>query len=108
MAVGRARPGIVKLRVRSWEAFARWLSLSRGKVWADGPKDLVDYIRDLLVVPALATFPVSFSGAVRWFSSRTGYENAEELCDDSLFRRAVQWAEVELGDETKQVKKASP
>ena len=30
--VGRARPATVRLRVRAWEAFARWLALRRGGV----------------------------------------------------------------------------
>ena len=33
MAVGRARPGTVRLRVRAWEAFGRWLALTRGRSW---------------------------------------------------------------------------
>ena len=104
MAVGRARPGTVRLRLRSWEAFSRWLALSRGRRWPSRPKDLVDYVREMVAVPAPASFPISFSCAARWCCSRTGHDNAEELCDDGLVRRAVHWAEVELGDVAKRTK----
>ena len=106
MAVGRARPGTVRLRVRAWEAFSRWLTLNRGRVWPDGPRDLIDYIRAMVDVPAPATFPTTFGGAVRWFVGRTGFEGAEDLCEDGLFRRALQWAEAELADGAGQVRKA--
>jgi hypothetical protein len=52
MAVGRSRPSTVRLRVRAWEAFSRWLVLNRSRVWPSGPSDMIDYLRAMVDVPA--------------------------------------------------------
>ena len=106
MAIGRARPGTVRLRLRSWEAFSRWLALNRSRTWPSGPQDLVDYIRTMVSVPAPPSFPASFSGALRWFASRTGHINTETLIENGLMRKALQWAEIELANEGASVRKA--
>jgi len=106
MAVGRSRPSTVRLRVRSWEAFSRWLGLNRGRSWPQGPPDLIDYIKAMVDVPAPRSFPSSFSGSARWIMSRSGFEGTTETYEDPFLRRALQWAEAELVDEAVRVKKA--
>ena len=106
MLVGRARPGTVRLRVRSWEAFGRWLEISRGRAWPKDARDLIDYVKDMVALPAPRSFPVQFGGAVTWFMSRTGQEDWETISGDVVFRRALDWAEVELADMGQAVKKA--
>ena len=60
MTVGRSRPSTVRLRVRAWEAFSRWLVLNRARPWPEGPADLVDYLQAMVDVPAPWSFPSSF------------------------------------------------
>ena len=106
MLVGRARPGTVRLRVRSWEAFGRWLEIGRGRTWPADARDLTDYVKDMVSLPAPRSFPAQFGGAVAWFMSRTGRGDWEDLSGDYVFRRALDWAEVELADVGQETKKA--
>ena len=57
MAMGRSKPSTVRLRVRSWEAFSRWIGLNRGRMWPQGPADLIDYVKAMVDVPAPRSFP---------------------------------------------------
>ena len=106
MTVGRSRPSTVRLRVRAWEAFSRWLVRNRVRPWPDGPSDLLDYLRAMVDVPAPRSFPASFGGATRWVMSRSGFDRTAEVFEDPLFRRASQWAEAELADEAVRLRKA--
>ena len=106
MLVGKARPGTIRIRVHTWEIFLRWLLASKGRLWPQDVADLVEYIRMMVGLPAAAYFPRTFASAVQWFGGRAGFEHMEDAGNDVRFRRAVEWAELELGSEVLRVRKA--
>ena len=42
--LGKARTGTIRVRVRAWEALARWLAFRRGYTWPQKPRDLVEFV----------------------------------------------------------------
>ena len=68
------------------------VAVSRGRAWPASARDLVDYVKDMIGLPAPASFPAQFGGAVLWFMSRTGYEDHDAMSGDPIFKRSLQWA----------------
>ena len=104
--VGRARPGTVRLRVRSWEGFTRWLVMSKGRMWLASARDIIDCVKDMVGLPAPASFPAQFGGAISWIMSRSGFDDVDDIISDPMLRNALQWAEAELANDMLQVRKA--
>ena len=72
--VGAARPGTVRLRVRAWEMYTRWLRWNRDKGWPEAPVDVVDYVHHLRDLPCSPSAPKLFGAALRWFEERAAQE----------------------------------
>ena len=106
MLLGKARPGTVRIRVHTWEVYLRWLETRSDKKWPEDVRDLIDYVRAMVNVPAAAYFPKVFASAVHWFGGRAGFVNLEGAGADPRFKRAIEWAELELASETLQKRKA--
>ena len=106
MLIGKARPGTVRLRVHTWQVYLRWLGSVSDRSWPRDVRDLVDYVRAMVNVPAAAYFPRVFASAVHWFGGRSGFKELEAAGADPRFKRAVEWAEVELSSGTLQKRKA--
>lgn len=58
--VGSARPGTVRLRVRTWEPFAWWFWLKKGKNWPQNPMDIVESVQERVFEAAPASWPMCF------------------------------------------------
>ena len=104
--IGRSRPATVRLRVRAWEAYTRWLQLRRQHAWPESAGDLCDYVREMVDQHAPKSFGNHFDGACRWFMPRTGHLMAQTLLNDESFKRTMQWAETELDKAVIKTKKA--
>ena len=44
--LGRSRAGTIRLRVRAWEAYTRWLLWRRERRWPTSAVDVVDYVAE--------------------------------------------------------------
>ena len=60
--LGRSRAGTVRLRVRSWESFTRWLMWRREKRLPGSAVDVVDYVAEKMSEAPAASFPRSLRG----------------------------------------------
>ena len=76
---GKTRPGTLRLRVRSWEEYARWLLADRAKVWPDAPADLVDDLRAMVSEAAAKSVISPFAAICHWLFPRTGFGEAKAI-----------------------------
>ena len=104
--VGAARGGTVRLRVRSWESFSRWLRWNRSRAWPSGVGDVLDYLRYLEGEGCAVSVPRRFGSALRWFEERAGVEWAGEgLHGHPLVKRCLESMVERLSDPYKPVRK---
>jgi hypothetical protein len=104
--VGKARPATVKMRVRAWEQFARWLHWRRGRAWPSNATDLVDYVNERIGEGCAISFPETFRAAVAWIEARSGHVADYKFGGDELFRKNVDHAGIRMAGEAVMVKKA--
>ena len=64
--LGRSQAGTVRLRVRPWEAFTRWLMWRRERRWPTSAVDVVDYVAEKMSEAPAASFPRSFGASLVW------------------------------------------
>ena len=95
---GRTRAGTLRLRVRAWEEFVRWLMADRARVWPAAPTDYVDYLRALVAAPAAKSVVTHFAATCHWLVPRSGSQVAKEVFGNELVKQAFAWAEVQLDD----------
>ena len=104
--LGRSRGGTIKLRVRTWELFSKWLALNRGRCWPDTRADVEAYVHAMVDLPSPPSFPGHFGGALGWIAARCDMPNAKDLAEDPVLRKLTDWAGVELADEARLTAKA--
>ena len=89
---GAARPGTLKVRVRAWEAFRRWLLARRGRTWPMDEVDVVDYLWTYIGDRPAVSFPRSLAAAVACLEARAGIPSADRLSLRDLVRTSVEKA----------------
>lgn len=103
---GKTRPGTLRLRVRSWEEYARWLLADRAKVWPDAPADLVDYLQAMVAEAAAKSVISHFAATCHWLFPRTGFGEAKAILEDEFTKQAFGWAALQLDDPKVAIRKA--
>jgi hypothetical protein len=98
--IGKARPATVRLRVRTWEAYRRWLDLKKGVVWPAEVSDVLDYIHEQLQDEAPMTFASSFGASLRWMEARSGLPYEQRFGDADVVRLNLAQAEKQLEEGT--------
>ena len=91
--LARSRAGTVRLRVPSWESFARWLMWRREKRCPGSAVDVVDYVSEKMSEAPAACFPRSFGAP--WCGSKRGRACLKLSNDD-----VVAMVEAAAGNET--------
>ena len=104
--LGNSRGATMRLRVRAWESFARWLAWRRGRSWPEGPLDLVDYVTERMADDPQVSFPRTFAAALGWFEARAGFPTDRCFFDNSQVRRLVESSRADAEAEGKETKKA--
>ena len=104
--IGAARAATVRLRVRVWGAFARWLEWHRGYSWPQRITDLIDYVAHVCGEAPTATFPRSFAAAVGWFEARSALPSEARFADNEQFRLMIEKVLVEVNVNTGEVVRA--
>ena len=102
--LGSSRSATLRLRVRTWESFSRWLRWRRGVEWPTELKDLVDYLHETMKESPTASFPRAFSAAVNWFEARAGFPR--RFSAHEQFCRAVERAAADAGEAQDETKRA--
>jgi len=95
--LGKARASTIRLRVRSWEAFSRWLWLRRGRLWPTCVLDILEYVTERMAEAPVATFPKAFGAALLWFEARAGVPEEQKFGKNDLVRRLLEKASVDAG-----------
>ena len=102
--LGAARASTIRLRVRTWEPFARWLAWHRGYSWPMGVLDMIDYVHDVMANSPVPSFPRSFAAALAWFEARAGF--GQGLAGEARFRMAMERAQADVGETNEEVARA--
>ena len=103
---GKTRAGTLRLRVRAWEEFTRWLHSSQGRRWPVGDSDVVNYLRWLVDLEAPKSRVTHFAATFHWILPRSGFETAVAMKESDYIKQAFGWAEVQLDDPSVAVRKA--
>ena len=74
--LGSSRGATIRLRVKSWESFMRWLQWRRGSCWPEEVIDLIDYVSENMRESPTASFPKTFAAALGWFEARAVFRLA--------------------------------
>ena len=93
--LGRARASTIRLRVRSWETYSRWLWWRRGLAWPSGPLDFIEYASEAMGDTPVASFPRSFGASLAWFEARAGIPPEEKLSTKDMVRRFLEKAALD-------------
>ena len=104
--LGSARPATIRLRVRAWEAFVRWLRWRKNACWPKAPLDIIDYIAERMDDCPVASFPRAFGAALVWFEARAGWPAKDRLGGNEQVRRYLEKAGAEVGEGLGTVKRA--
>lgn len=103
---GKSRAGTLRLRVRAWEEFIRWLRTAKLRSWPDEDADVVDYARWLVEVGAPKSRLSHFVATFHWILPRSGFEASRDMKDAEMIKQTFGWAEVQLDDAKVSVRKA--
>ena len=103
---GKTRPGTLRLRVRAWEEFSRWLFADRLKVWPAEPMDVVDYLQMLVKESAAKSVVSHFAATCHWMLPRAGFGDTHRIMNDEFVKQAFGWAELQLDDAKVAIRKA--
>jgi hypothetical protein len=93
--LGRSRASTIRLRVRTWEAYARWLSWRRGRMWPSEVGDILDYVVEQMDDQPAASFPRAFGAALVWFEGRAGLEETSKFSHMDLLRKFLEKSAVD-------------
>ena len=96
---GSARGTTLRIRVRAWMAFKKWLEIARGRSWPEGPADAVDYLWDQQAVKMRSSFPKSLAVTISWMEARAGVLEQDKISNASLFKCNIEKAQsdAEIG-----------
>ena len=103
---GAARPGTIKVRVRAWEAMARWLLARRGRAWPGDEVDVIDYLWACMGERPSVSFPRSLGSAVLWIEVRAGVPAATRISTSELLKKNIETAQKEAEEEGRRRRKA--
>ena len=95
--VGRARPSTVRLRVRDWAKYVRWLTLRTGS-WPQCPRDVVEYLWAQVRENPAKTFPGRFLGTLAWFEKRSGLPEGQRWHFHDAVKRCFEKVMVDLDE----------
>ena len=65
--LGKTRASTLRLRVRTWESFVRWLQWRRGRAWPASQSDVIDFVMERMREHPAASFPRALLFAFHWF-----------------------------------------
>ena len=98
--VGRARLSTLKLRVRVWETFQRWLVWKGLRPWPESVGVVMDYLWYRLEEEPVRTFPACFLATLNWIELRAGYPQGQRLGENEglrqNFAQAIKDAETDV------------
>ena len=104
--LGNSRGATIRLRVRAWEAFTRWLQWRRGLSWPEDAIDLIDYVNEKMREAPTASFPKVFAAAFCWFEARAGFPVEKKYSGHEQLRRMIERAKVDAGERQEETKRA--
>jgi hypothetical protein len=104
--LGSSRGATMRLRVKAWEAFVRWLQWRRGACWPKVVIDLIDYISEIMRESPTASFPKTFAASLGWFEARAGFPLDHRFSNNEQFRRVVERAKTDAGEAQGEIKRA--
>ena len=104
--LGSSRGATIRLRVKSWESFVRWLQWRRGSCWPENVIDLIDYVSERMRESPTASFPKTFAAALGWFEARAGFPLGRRFTNNEQFRRVVERAKADAGESQGEIKRA--
>ncbi len=103
---GRARPGTIRLRVRSWERLERWLLAVRGHAFPRDAFEVGLYVHHLVEGEAAPSTVAHLGAALSWVGARCGHPQAPELAADQVLRKKLDWASLQLAEDGRETRKA--
>ena len=104
--LGGARAATLRLRVRTWATFVRWLEWQRGRAWPANVADVMDYILHTISETPSATFASVFLAGLGWFEARSGLLEDERYADNERVKLLLERARVDLNLHTAEVVRA--
>jgi hypothetical protein len=104
--LGSSRGATIRLRVKSWESFVRWLQWRRGSCWPENVIDLIDYVSEIMRESPTASFPRTFAASLGWFEARAGFQMGRKFTNNEQFRRVVERAKTDAGEAQGEVRRA--
>ena len=93
--LGKTRASTLRLRVRTWESYVRWLQWRRGRSWPSSQSDLTDYITERMQEHPAASFPLALLAALHWFESRSGLPAGRRFGKSETLKFILDQAEME-------------
>ena len=84
--LGSARANTLRLRVRPWEAFVRWLEWRRGRTWPATIVDVVDSVAERQAEKPTGTFPTVMRCSLAWFEARSGFPTSQRLTNSDQLK----------------------
>ena len=104
--LGKSRAATIRLRVRTWEEYMRWLWWRKEKRWPSGIPDVLEYVAEKMEESPAASFPRSFGAALVWFESRGGVPVEEKLSNQDMVRKFLENAATQVTDGSAEIVKA--
>ena len=96
----------MRLRVRTWEAFVRWLQWRWGRAWPTSQADVVDFVMEKMRDRPEAYFPRSVLTALHWFESRSGLPLDSKIGKSETLKFIMEKTEQETPKQMEAVRRA--
>ena len=104
--LGGARAGTLRVRVRPWEGFVRWLQWRRARAWPQDIVDAIDYVSERMQDAPTGTFPTLFKSSLAWFEGRSGISVDDRLSSSDQLRLYLEKAAADVGCKLEAIRRA--
>jgi hypothetical protein len=94
--VGSARAGTIKIRVRTWEKYTRWLQHRHRRAWPIEVTDIVEYVWFFMAESPSTSFPRVFGATLAWMELRSGIAEENRFGNVDLIKRVLEKATASI------------